>query len=132
MASSSASSSPGSSRRGTLALVLAARAAGLGLTHAAPAGDLVPQVPDFPPTSFKVYSGMLTVPGPVAGYDSLAIHYQFHESQRSPASDPLVLWHTGGPGGSSIDIGLYTEMGYFQLDDHGAHTNAWAWNNVSE
>ena len=111
----------------TLSVLLAARGAA-----AAPSGDLVEQLPDFPKiTSFKTYSGMLDVPGPVAGYDSLSIHYQFHESQRDPAKDPLVLWHTGGPGGSSIDVGLYTEMGFFQLDDKGAHTNEFAWNKVA-
>ncbi len=82
------------------------------LALGAPAGDLVAQVPDFnATTAFKTYSGMLQVPGPVAGYDSLAIHYQFHESQNDPAKDPLAIWHTGGPGGSSITVGLYTEMG---------------------
>ena len=62
---------------------------------------------------FKVYSGYLTVPGPfeLTSYDSLEIHYQFHTSQSNPASDPVVTWHQGGPGGSSIEVGLYTEMG---------------------
>ena len=32
-------------------------------------------------------------------------------------------WHQGGPGGSSINVGLYTEMGYFQVDSEGTHTN---------
>ena len=35
-------------------------------------------------------------------------------SQNDPASDPLVTWHQGGPGGSSM-YGAYTEMGYFQV-----------------
>ena len=100
-------------------------------TLAAPAGDRVQQLPDFNATSFEVYSGMLDVPGPVAGFDALKIHYQFHASQGDPATDPLVLWHTGGPGGSSIDVGLYTEMGFFQLDSNGAHTNPFAWNRVA-
>ena len=26
-------------------------------------------------------------------YDSLAIHYQFHESQGNPSTDPLATWH---------------------------------------
>ena len=47
------------------------------------------------------------------------------------SSDPLVTWHQGGPGGSSIDVGLYTEMGYFQIDDQGFHTNEYAWNKVA-
>lgn len=67
----------------------------------------------------------------VCRYDSLAIHYQFHESQNDPATDPLATWHNGGPGSSSIDLGLYTEMGYFQTDDEGEHTNPYAWNQVA-
>ena len=82
---------------------------------------------------FDVYSGYLTVPGPfeLTEYDSLSIHYQFHTSQRSPSKDPLVTWHQGGPGASSVSLGLYTEMGYFQLDDAGTHVNPYAWNKVA-
>ena len=82
---------------------------------------------------WQVYSGYLTVPEPFKQnkYDSLSIHYQFHESQGNPASDPLVTWHQGGPGGSSIDVGLYTEMGYFQLSDSGPYVNEFAWNKVA-
>lgn len=93
--------------------------------------DLVDQLPDFDKTSFKVYSGLLNVPGPINGFDSLRIHYQFHTSQRSPKKDPVVTWHQGGPGGSSIEVGLYTEMGYFNIDNNGAHTNPYAWNRVA-
>eukprot|EP00729_Bicosta_minor_P015334 gene15334-21959_t len=99
----------------------------------APAQDKVPQLPGFAPTKFAVYSGYLHVPGPFEQnpYDSLAIHYQFHESQNDPTTDPLATWHNGGPGSSSIDLGLYTEMGYFQTDDEGEHTNPYAWNQVA-
>ena len=83
----------------------------------------------------QVYSGFLDVKGPVAGYDSLSIHYEFHESMNAPASDPVVTWHQGGPGGSSL-YGAYGEMGYFQvaLDDKGnlTHfTNDYSWNRVA-
>lgn len=93
--------------------------------------DLVDHLPDFDKVPFKVYSGLLNVPGPINGYDSLKIHYQFHTSQKNPQSDPVVTWHQGGPGGSSIEVGLYTEMGYFNIDDKGAHTNPYAWNRVA-
>ena len=63
-------------------------------------------MPGFPadvPTLFDVYSGFLNVSGvDVAGYDGWVIHYQFHTSQKSPSTDPIMIWHTGGPGGSSI------------------------------
>jgi len=93
--------------------------------------DLVQQVPGFNATPFKVYSGLLHVPGPINGYDALKIHYQFHASQGDPATDPVVTWHQGGPGGSSIDTGLYTELGYFQITDQGPKVNPWAWNRVA-
>jgi serine carboxypeptidase-like clade 1 len=81
----------------------------------------------------QVYSGYLTVPGPfkLSPYDSLEIHYQFHTSQNDPSKDPLVTWHQGGPGASSINLGLFTEMGYFNVDDQGQHANPSAWNRVA-
>jgi len=111
-------------------MLLTLHAAALG----APTADLVSTLPGFNATwPFKVYSGYLSVPGPfeLNDYDSLSIHYQFHTSQRDPTKDPLVTWHQGGPGGSSINVGLYTEMGYFSLDDKGGHANPYAWNKVA-
>jgi hypothetical protein len=63
----------------------------------------------------------------------LKIHYQFHTSQNKPSSDPLLIWHQGGPGGSSITVGLYGEMGAFQIGDkeHGNYLNPYAWNKVA-
>jgi len=102
----------------------------LGISFSAPSGDLVGQVPGFNKTSFKVYSGYLSVPVSVAGYDSLKIHYQFHESQGNPSRDPIATWHQGGPGGSSL-YGLFGEMGYFQVNDGGTNVNPYAWNRVA-
>ena len=100
--------------------------------YSAPMADLVAQpLPDFPVAPFRVFSGFLNVTGPVAGYDSLVIHYQFHESQNEPATDPVMAWHTGGPGGSSI-YGQWAETGYFQISDSGATANpSAAWNRVA-
>ena len=33
------------------------------------------------------------------------IHYWFIESQNNPATDPVVYWTNGGPGGSGINAG---------------------------
>ena len=63
-------------------------------------------------------------------YDSLQIHYQLHTSQAGEDA-PVATWHQGGPGGSSIDVGLYTEMGYFQISDQGSYVNDKAWNKVA-
>merc|ERR1740121_1176658 len=43
---------------------------------AAPAKDLVAQLPDFPPAPFKVYSGYITVPDYGGPYDTLKIHFE--------------------------------------------------------
>lgn len=75
----------------------------------------------------------LQVDGPFKqnNFSSLSIHYQFHASQNDPKTDPIATWHQGGPGGSSIDVGLYTEMGYFNVDSNGTYVNQYAWNNVA-
>jgi carboxypeptidase C (cathepsin A) len=108
----------------TAALVALATAA-----TAAPTADLVDQIPGFDKAPFKVYSGYLNVTGPLSGYDSLMIHYQFHESMGAPSTDPVVTWHQGGPGGSSL-YGQYGEMGYFQVDSNGTRVNPHSWNKV--
>ena len=108
----------------------------IAVASAAPAADLVTAVPGFAKAPFKVYSGYLTVPGPIPGsgeaasYSSLAIHYEFHEAQTASASAPLVTWHQGGPGGSSM-YGAVTEMGYFQESSNGSFVNPYAWNKVA-
>ena len=40
-------------------------------------------------------------------------------------------WDQGGPGSDSIAVGLYTEMGYFQVDSNGTYVNEYSWNNVA-
>ena len=92
----------------------------------------LPGFGDITTLPFKVYSGYLTVPGPftLTEYDSLEIHYQLHTSEAGDSA-PVATWHQGGPGGSSIDVGLYTEMGYFQVDDTGAFANEYSWNRVA-
>ena len=99
----------------------------------APQADLVTSLPGFDSWPFKLYSGYLAVKGPFTlnDYDELRIHYQFHTSQRDPHNDAVVTWHQGGPGGSSIDVGLFTEMGYFSLSSDGPSANEFAWNKVA-
>lgn len=115
------------SRRSSAAPVPHAMLSFLSSLPAAPSADLVTSLPGFGDLTslpFKVYSGYLTVPGPftLTDYDSLKIHYQLHTAQ-SGADAPVATWHQGGPGGSSIDVGLYTEMGYFQISDQGTYTS---------
>mgnify|MGYP000471438164 CR=1 FL=1 len=105
------------------------------LALAAVKDDEVSELPGFPgPYPFKLYSGFLNVTfsPTINGYDGARIHYQFHTSQReSHATDPVVAWHTGGPGGSSI-YGQYAELGYFQVStSEGETVNDYSWNNVA-
>lgn len=50
----------------------------------------------------KQYTGWLDV-------GSKHLFFWYFESQNSPSEDPLVLWLTGGPGGSSM-IGMLQEV----------------------
>eukprot|EP00948_MAST-09A_sp_MAST-9A-sp1_P004243 g4243.t1 len=103
-------------------------------TYAAPIKDLVTEaLPGFPVTEFPVYSGFLQVEDErkLSGYSKLVIHYQFDTSSSPTAkSDPVAVWHTGGPGGSSI-YGLYGEMGYFQVNSAGTQANPFAFNQAA-
>ncbi|KAI9702284.1 MAG: hypothetical protein M1820_006216 [Bogoriella megaspora] len=58
--------------------------------------------------------------------------FWFFESRRSPSSDPLTLWLTGGPGGSSM-LGLFQELGPCLINECGNGTvfNEFGWNQES-
>jgi hypothetical protein len=107
----------------------------LTIVSAAKTSDIVTEpLPGFPQHTFPLYSGFLNVSDPrkVSGYDRLIIHYQFDVSSSNTSSkDPVAVWHTGGPGGSSI-YGLYAETGFFQVSSSGTKANtAYSWNNVA-
>ncbi|KAG7478323.1 hypothetical protein MATL_G00079210 [Megalops atlanticus] len=76
--------------------------------------------------SFKQYSGYLNVA------ENKHLHYWFVESQKDPASSPVVLWLNGGPGCSSLD-GLLTEHGPFLIQDDGVSLeyNPYSWNKIA-
>ena len=100
----------------------------LGVAFAAPAADLVANLPWAPfQPKFPIYSGYLTVTA------TKSIHYVFVGSQNNIATDPLVLWLNGGPGCSSMD-GLFYENGpfVFQEQTNNLLYNNYTWNtNVS-
>eukprot|EP00425_Heterocapsa_triquetra_P018873 CAMPEP_0195140968 /NCGR_PEP_ID=MMETSP0448-20130528/162110_1 /TAXON_ID=66468 /ORGANISM="Heterocapsa triquestra, Strain CCMP 448" /LENGTH=149 /DNA_ID=CAMNT_0040179339 /DNA_START=1 /DNA_END=447 /DNA_ORIENTATION=+ len=102
-----------------------------------PESDRVKRLPLFGGhIPFKLHSGMLEVPGPINGYDSLRIHYYLESSQGDADKDPLVVWQQGGPGGSSISTGAFQELGYFLLgttpDLLGVPIrNPWSWNRLA-
>ena len=109
----------------------------ISAAFAAKTEDLVTtNLPDFEMHDFDVYSGFLTVQTDTlyaeTGYDSLVIHYQLDTSRSdTPKTDPLAVWHTGGPGGSSM-YGLYGELGFFQISNSGQMANKdYSFNNVA-
>jgi cathepsin A (carboxypeptidase C) len=59
----------------------------------------------------KTYSGMLDVTA------TKRLHYMFIESQRTPATDAIVVWFNGGPGCSSL-LGMMQEHGPFVINDN--------------
>jgi len=74
----------------------------------------------------KQYSGYL----PLSSRNN--IHYWLLESQGTPATDPLVLWVSGGPGCSSLE-GLFTTVGplYPNPDGQTLFENIYAWNKIA-
>uniref|UniRef100_A0A4Q8K548 Carboxypeptidase n=1 Tax=Liphistius sp. SGP-2016 TaxID=1905180 RepID=A0A4Q8K548_9ARAC len=84
----------------------------------------LPGLPSKP--NFRQYSGYLNASS------GKYLHYWFVESQKSPSSDPLVLWMNGGPGCSSLD-GFLTELGPFHVQQDGKtlYYNSYSWNKVA-
>ncbi|VDL77077.1 unnamed protein product [Nippostrongylus brasiliensis] len=82
-------------------------------------------LPGAPPVNFKQYSGYYTV-GTTKNHQ---LHYWFVESQNNPATDPVLLWLTGGPGCSGLSA-LLTEWGPFMVNADGAtlSANPYSWN----
>lgn len=75
------------------------------------------------PLNYRHYSGYLNATR------GKFLHYWFVESQRSPATDPVVLWMNGGPGCSSLD-GFLSELGplHVSLDGKTLYNNTFSWN----
>ncbi|KAF2029636.1 carboxypeptidase Y precursor [Setomelanomma holmii] len=69
----------------------------------------------------KQYTGWLDV-------GNKHLFFWYFESQDKPSKDPLVLWLTGGPGGSSM-IGLLQELGPCLINEYGNGTvyNEYGW-----
>ncbi|PVI03174.1 alpha/beta-hydrolase [Periconia macrospinosa] len=67
------------------------------------------------------YTGWLDVGGK-------HLFFWYFESQNDPAADPLALWLTGGPGGSSM-LGMLMELGPCLINEHGNGTiyNEYGW-----
>jgi len=76
------------------------------------------------PQDAKQHYGYITID---ASKDANLFYWMF-ESQQNPATDPVVLWMTGGPGCSS-ELALFFENGPYTVDANGnLHTNPYSWN----
>ena len=86
--------------------------------HAAGAGLCDPNV--------KQYSGYFKL----AEQPTRNYFYWFFESRNNPATDPVVLWMTGGPGCSS-EVALFGENGPCTVNALGSDTelNPYSWNS---
>ncbi|KAF0697809.1 Aste57867_11524 [Aphanomyces stellatus] len=71
-------------------------------------------------------SGYIKLPKKKDGH----LFYWFFESRSNPDTDPLVLWLTGGPGGSSM-LALLSENGPCTVAADGVNTisNPYSWTN---
>ncbi|CAI4233256.1 unnamed protein product [Auanema sp. JU1783] len=93
----------------------------LALSQAA----LINQLPGAPAVNFKQYAGYFGV----GQNKNHQLHYWFIESQSNPATDPVLIWLTGGPGCSGLSA-ILTEWGPFLANDDGAtlRLNPYSWN----
>ena len=91
---------------------------------AAPQEDLVASLPNMTTFTFPMYSGYLKIPN-----TGKSLHYIFAESQKTPATDPLIIWFNGGPGCSSL-LGFIQEHGPWVMEDETKtfHENEYSWN----
>ena len=98
-------------------------------TSASKADDEVKSLPDVKELGSKHYSGFLAVNRLDSSEVSDAIHYWHVEAEDAdPDEAPLVVWLTGGPGGSSVGAAL-TEHGPLILNrtGHNLIPNPYAW-----
>ncbi|CAF0872069.1 unnamed protein product [Didymodactylos carnosus] len=76
--------------------------------------------------NFRQFSGYLNVS------TKKHIFYWFIESQRMPATDPVIWWSNGGPGCSGL-IGMLEEFGPFRVqpDNKTLLINPYSWNRLA-
>ena len=107
------------------------------VVQAAVAADEVTSLPGWSgPLPSKHFSGYF--PTTIDGSSAGMLHYWLTLSERSPATDPLVLWLQGGPGCSSL-FGLLYENGQIHFsgmkdNSTGVPTlvaNPYAWTKVA-
>jgi serine carboxypeptidase-like clade 2 len=99
------------------------------LAAVASAGEILSMPGLNTPMPSKMYSGHITVDEA----DDRRLFYMHVESTKSPATDPLIIWLTGGPGCSSITA-AFEENGPFKMNftagGNGIYENPFSWSNV--
>jgi serine carboxypeptidase-like clade 4 len=81
------------------------------------------------PDNVTQHSGYITVNGSVD--NGAHLFYWMFESRNKPATDPLIMWLTGGPGCSS-ELALFYENGPYTLDDNlNLAINPYSWNSFA-
>lgn len=77
--------------------------------------DRIVRLPGQPKVNFDMYAGYVTVDKE----HGRAHYYFFAEAEEEPEKKPLVFWHNGGPGCSSIAYGFGEELGPFFINPGG-------------
>ncbi|XP_019165294.1 PREDICTED: serine carboxypeptidase-like 13 [Ipomoea nil] len=96
--------------------------------------SVVDTLPGFPgKLPFKLETGYIGV----GEFQQLQLFYYFIESEKSPESDPLLLWLNGGPGCSALS-GILYEIGPFTINYANStgeipclELNQYAWTKVA-
>ena len=86
--------------------------AAVGLSTSDADADRIYSLPDHGPLKSANYGGY------VDSLPDTQAYYWLIESQSNPATDPVALWLTGGPGCSSL-MALFTEMGPYTFRNGG-------------
>jgi len=85
--------------------------------------------PAYGPDNVTQHSGYITINGTFE--NGAHLFFWMFESRSNPASDPLVIWLTGGPGCSS-ELALFSENGpYFINKDLSLSINPYSWNTFA-
>eukprot|EP01087_Luapelamoeba_hula_P011741 TRINITY_DN3232_c0_g1_i1.p1 TRINITY_DN3232_c0_g1~~TRINITY_DN3232_c0_g1_i1.p1 ORF type:complete len:485 (-),score=39.37 TRINITY_DN3232_c0_g1_i1:169-1563(-) len=101
-----------------------------GLAQAQDSAELVTSLPGLRQSlPFQQWTGYVQVRPPPSGRN---LFYWFIESEVSPATAPVVMWLTGGPGCSSL-LALLTENGPFRVqpDSFTIRLNPYSWNKIA-
>ncbi|KAF8317342.1 peptidase S10, serine carboxypeptidase [Clavulina sp. PMI_390] len=83
----------------------------------------IKRLDDFCDPTVNAYAGYLDI----ISAGSKHLFFWFFESRSNPATDDVVMWINGGPGGSS-GLGAFMELGPCSIDIEGTGSNRTRWN----